>query len=96
MHFVLGHTTALEKAFAKAFFSSLKRSCPANGLGHSSTYERAVLEQGKYQARRLRGYVTKLAGYLAKGEAGAEFLRAHSGERVFYVASWLSAVSGVR
>ena len=50
--------------------------------GHSSTYERALLEQGRYQAGRLRGYITKLAGYLTKGEGGAEFLRAHTGERV--------------
>ena len=67
LHFVLGHTTALEKAFARAFFRALKPVAYAQGLGHTSTYERAVLEQGAYQAGRLRHYVSKLAGYLSRG-----------------------------
>ena len=95
LHFVLGHTTGLEKAFARTFFRELKSAAYAHGLGHTSTYEKAVLEQGKYEARRLRNYVSKLARYLSKSEGAAAFLRRHSGERVFYVAPWLSAVSGV-
>jgi hypothetical protein len=95
LHFVLGHTTALEKAFARAFFRALKPAAYMQGLGHTSTYERAVLEQGRYEAGRLRHYIAKLARYLAKGDGAGEFLFRHTGERVFYVASWLSALSGV-
>jgi hypothetical protein len=95
LHFVLGHTTALEKAFARAFFRALKSAAYLQGLGHTSTYERAVQEQGKYQAGRLHHYVTKLARYLGKAEGAAEFLFRHTGERVFYVAPWLTRISGV-
>jgi hypothetical protein len=95
LHFVLGHTTSLEKAFARAFFRELKSAAYMQGLGHKSTYERAVLEQGKYEAGRLRNYVAKLARYLGKAEGAAEFLFRHTGERVFYVAPWLSRLSGV-
>lgn len=95
LHYVVGHTTKLEKAFAGEFFRALKPAAYMQGLGHTSTYEKAVMEQGKYEAGRLRRYVTKLARYLAKGEGAGEFLRRHSGERVFYVAPWLSARSGV-
>jgi hypothetical protein len=95
LHFVLGHTTTLEKAFARTFFRDLKSAAYAHGLGHTSTYEKAVLEQGRYEAGRLRSYVSKLAGYLSKGEEAAAFLLRHSGERVFYVAPWLSRLSGV-
>jgi hypothetical protein len=95
LHFVLGHTTALEKAFARVFFRELKSAAYAHGLGHTTTYEKAVLEQGKYEASRLRNYVSKLGRYLAKSEGAAAFLLRHSGERVFYVAPWLSCLSGV-
>jgi hypothetical protein len=95
LHFVLGHTTALEKAFARTFFRELKSAAYAHGLGHTSTYEKAALEQGKYEAGRLRNYVSKLAGYLSKGEGAAAFLLRHSGERIFYVAPWLSRASGI-
>jgi hypothetical protein len=95
LHFVLGHTTALEKAFARAFFRELKSAAYAHGLGHTTTYEKAVLEQGKYEAGRLRNYVSKLAGYLSKGEGAAAFLLRHSKERIYYVAPWLSRLSGV-
>jgi hypothetical protein len=95
LHFVLGHTTALEKAFARAFFEALKPAAYMQGLGHTSTYEWALLEQGKYEAGRLRHYIAKLARYLAKAEGAGEFLFQPSGERVFYVAPWLSALSGV-
>jgi hypothetical protein len=93
LHFVLGHTTALEKAFARTFFRELKSA--AHRLGHTSTYEKAVLEQGKYEAGRLRNYVSKLSRYLSKSDGAAAFLFRHSGERVFYVAPWLSRLSGV-
>ena len=92
---MLGHTTALEKAFARGFFRELKSAAYAHGLGHTTTYERAVLEQGEYEAGRLRNYVTKLGQYLAKSEGAAAFLLRRSGERVFYVAPWLSRLSGV-
>jgi len=95
LHFVLGHTTALEKAFARTFFRELKSAAYGHGLGHTTTYQRAVLEQGKYEARRLRNYVSKLGQYLSKSEGAAAFLLRHSGERVFYVAPWLSRLSGV-
>ena len=95
LHFVLGHTTALEKAFARAFFRELKTAAYAHGLGHTTTYEKAVLEQGRYEAGRLRHYMSKLAGYLSKAEGAAAFLLRHSGERIFYVAPWLSRLSGV-
>lgn len=39
--------------------------------------------------------MSKLAGYLSKGEGAAAFLLRHSGERIFYVAPWLSRLSGV-
>lgn len=95
LHFVLGHTTKLEKAFARAFFPELKTAAYAHGLGHTTSYEKAVLEQGKYEAGRLRNYISKLAGYLSKSEGAAAFLLRYSGERVFYVAPWLSRLSGV-
>jgi len=95
LHFVLGHTTALEKAFARAFFRELKSAAYAHGLGHTTTYEKAVLEQGKYEAGRLRNYVSKLAGYLSKGDGAAAFLLRHSKERIYDVAPWLSRLSGV-
>ena len=53
------------------------------------------MEQGKYEAGRLRNYVAKLARYLGKAEGAAEFLFRHTGERVFYVAPWLSRLSGI-
>ena len=54
-----------------------------------------MLEQGKYEAGRLRHYFSKLANYLSKGEGASAFLLRHTGERVFYVAPWLSRLSGV-
>ena len=35
-----------------------------------ATYEKAALEQGTYEARRLRNYVSKLGQYLSKSEGG--------------------------
>lgn len=83
LHFVLGHTTALEKVFARAFFRELKAAVYAHGLGHTMTYAKAVLEQGKYEAGRLRNYVSKLGRYLSKSEGASAFLLRHSGERAF-------------
>lgn len=57
------HTTALEKAFAREFFGELKAAAHAHGLGHTTTYEKAVLEQGKYEAGRLRNYISKLGPF---------------------------------
>ena len=37
----------------------------------------------------------KLGRYLAKDKGGGEFLKPHVGERVFYVAPWLSKLSGI-
>lgn len=54
-----------------------------------------MLEQGKYEACRLRNYVSKLGQYLSKSEGASAFLLRHSGERFFYVAPWLSRLSGV-
>ncbi len=87
--------TALEKAFARTFFRELKSAAYAHGLGHTTNYEMAVLEQGNYEAGRLRNYVSKLGQYLSKSDGAAAFLRRHTGERVFYVAPWLSRLSGV-
>jgi len=49
----------------------------------------------RYQAERFHGYLAKLARYLSKSTTGGEFLRKHHGERVFYVAPWLSQLSGL-
>jgi len=43
------HSRRLEKAFARAFFRALKSAACLQALGHTSTYERAVLEQGEYE-----------------------------------------------
>jgi hypothetical protein len=45
--------------------------------------------------RGFHGYLAKLARYLAKPGSAGEFLRKHHGQRVFYVAPWLSQLSGV-
>jgi hypothetical protein len=94
-HIVCGHTTALEIAFAKAFFDALPRAARHHGLGFTDRYRFAVAKQGKYEAARFHGYLAKLARYLAKESSGAEFLLKHHGRRVFYVAPWLSRLSGV-
>jgi hypothetical protein len=52
-------------------------------------------KQGKYQAQQFHGYLAKLARYLAKSASAGEFLRKHHGERVYYVAPWLSKLSGL-
>lgn len=95
LHGVLGHTTALEKAYAKAFLDALPRAARKQGLGFTDRYRYVVGRQGKYEAGRLRGYITKLTRYLAKDAHGREFLELHHGERIFYVAPWLTRLSGM-
>jgi hypothetical protein len=94
-HIVVGHTTALEIAFAKAFFDALPRAARHHGLGFTDRYRYAIAKQGKYEAARFHGYLAKLARYLAKDASGSEFLLKHHGQRVFYVAAWLSRLSGM-
>ena len=95
LHGVLGHTTKVEKAFARAFLDALPRAARTHGLGFTDRYGFVVQKQARYEAGRLRHYIAKLARYLAKDADGAEFLKAHHGERIFYVAPWLSRLSGV-
>jgi hypothetical protein len=95
LHGVLGHTTKLEKAYAKAFLDGLPRAARHHGLGFTDRYRWVVQKQSKYEAGRLRHYITKLTRYLAKDAHGAEFLKLHHGERIFYVAPWLTRLSGL-
>lgn len=95
LHGVLGHTSKLEKAYARAFLDALPRAARKHGLGFTDRYWYVVQKQSRYEAGRLRHYITKLTRYLAKDAHGAEFLQAHHGERIFYVAPWLSRLSGV-
>jgi len=94
LHGVLGHTTKLEKAYAKAFLGALPRAAKIHGLGFTDRYWFVVQKQSRYEAGRLRHYITKLSRYLAKDAGGAEFLQLHHGERIFYVAPWLTRLSG--
>ena len=66
-----------------------------HGLGFTDRSWWVVQQQSKYEAGRLRHYITKLTRYLAKDAHGAEFLQLHHGERVFYVAAWLTNISGL-
>jgi hypothetical protein len=95
LHGVLGHTTKLEKVYAKAFLGALPRAARHHGLGFTDRYWWVVQQQSKYEAGRLRHYITKLTRYLAKDAHGAEFLQLHHGERIFYVAPWLTRLSGL-
>jgi hypothetical protein len=94
-HVVCPHTTALEIAFTRAFFDALPRATRHHQLGNIDRYKFALAKQGRYHAREFHGYLAKLARYLAKSSSAGEFLRKHHGERVFYVAPWLSRLSGV-
>ena len=93
-HIVCGHTTSLEIAFTRAFFDALPRAARHHGLGFTDRYRFALAKQSEYRAERFHGYLAKLARYLAK-ENGAEFLFKHDGQRVFYIAPWLSRLSGL-
>ena len=94
-HVVCPHTTAVEIAFTRAFFDALPRAARHHGLGLTDRYRYAVGKQGRHQAKHFHGYLAKLARYLAKSASAGEFLRLHHGERVYYVAPWLSQLSGV-
>jgi hypothetical protein len=94
-HVVCPHTSALEIAFTRAFFDALPRATRHHQLGTVDRYRFALVKQGRYHAREFHGYLAKLARYLAKSTSAGEFLRKHHGERVFYVAPWLSRLSGV-
>jgi hypothetical protein len=94
-HLACPHTTALEIAFTRAFFDALPRAARHHELGLTDRYRYAIAKQGRYQARQFHGYLAKLARYLAKSASAGEFLRKHHGERVFYVAPWLSQLSGL-
>jgi hypothetical protein len=95
LHGVLGHTTRIEKAYAKAFLDALPRAARRHGLGFTDRYWWVVQKQSKYEAGRLQHYISKLTRYLAKDAHGAEFLELHRGERIFYVAPWLTQLSGL-
>lgn len=94
-HIVCPHTTALDIAFTKAFFDALPRAARHHGLGHVDRYRYVVARQGRHEAKKFHGYLGKLARYLAKSSSAGEFLQKHHGERVYYVAPWLSKLSGV-
>jgi hypothetical protein len=69
LHGVLGHTTKVEKAFAKAFLDALPGAAREHGLGFTDRYAYVVHKQAKYEAGRLRHYITKLTRYLARTRA---------------------------
>lgn len=94
-HIVCPHTTAMEIAFTKAFFDALPRAARHHELGHVDRYRFVVARQGRHEAQKFHGYLGKLARYLAKSSTASEFLQKHHGERVYYVAPWLSKLSGV-
>jgi hypothetical protein len=94
-HVVCPHTTADEIAFTKAFFDALPRAARHHGLGHVDRYRYVVAKQGWHEAQKFHGYLGKLARYLAKSSTAGEFLQKHHGERVYYVAPWLTKLSGL-
>ena len=94
-HVVCPHTSGLEIAFTRAFFDALPRAARHHGLGNVDRYRFVVARQGRHEASKLHGYLSKLARYLAKSSSAGEFLRKHEGERVFYVAPWLTKLSGL-
>src|SRR5579862_61753 len=94
-HIVCPHTTALEIVFTRAFFDALPRAARHHGLGHVDRYRFVVARQGRHEAHKFHGYLGKLARYLAKSSSAGEFLQRHAGERVYYVAPWLTRLSGL-
>ena len=94
-HIVCPHTTALEIAFTHAFFDALPRAARHHRLGYVDRYHHVAGRQGRHEAQKFHGYLAKLARYLAKSSTAGEFLHKHHGERVYYVAPWLSKLSGV-
>lgn len=93
-HIVLGHATKVEKAFARFFVDGLARFAAGHGLGFVDRYSHALWKQRDYQgpgqAERAARYLSK---YVSK-ERAADWLRAKAGQRVFYVAPWLSRTAG--
>ena len=93
-HLVLGRATKVEKAFARFFVDALARFAPEHGLGFVDRYNHALWRQREYQgpgqaeraARNLSKYVSK--------QRAADWLREKAGQRVFYVAPWLSRAAG--
>lgn len=93
-HLVLGHATKVEKAFARFFVDGLARFAAEHGLGFVDRYNHALWSQRQYQgpgqAERAARYLSK---YVSK-ERAADWLREKVGQRVFYVAPWLSQAAG--
>jgi hypothetical protein len=93
-HIVLGHATKMEKAFARFFVNALDRFATEHGLGFVDGYNKALWTQRPYQgpgqAERAARYLSK---YVSK-ERAADWLREKVGQRVFYVAPWLSQAAG--
>jgi hypothetical protein len=93
-HLVLGHATKVEKAFARFFVDALARFSAEHGLGFVDRYNHALWRQRQYQgvgqAERAARYLSK---YVSK-ERASEWLREKVGQRVFYVAPWLSRAAG--
>lgn len=94
-HVVCPHTSALEIVFTRAFFDALPRAARHHGLGHVDRYRFVVAKQGRHEARKFHGYLGKLARYLGKSSSAGAFLQRHAGERVYYVAPWLTRLSGL-
>lgn len=93
-HIVLGHASKVEKAFARFFVNGLDRFAAEHGLGFVDGYNKALWQQRQYQAP---GQAERAARYLSKyvsKERAADWLREKSGQRVFYVAPWLSRAAG--
>jgi hypothetical protein len=93
-HLVLGHASKVEKAFARFFVDALARFADQHGLGLVDRYGHALWRprqyQGPGQAERAAWYLSK---YVSK-ERAADWLREKVGQRVFYVAPWLSRAAG--
>jgi hypothetical protein len=93
-HLVLGHASKVEKAFARFFVDALARFAGEHGLGFVDRYNHALWRQRPYQgpgqAERAARYLSK---YVSK-ERAADWLREKIGQRVFYVAPWLSQAAG--
>jgi hypothetical protein len=94
VHLVLGHASKVEKAFARFFVDALARFAANHGLGFVDRYNPAPWCQREYQGR---GQAERAARYLSKyvsKERAADWLREKVGQRVFYVAPWLSRAAG--
>jgi len=93
-HLVLGHASKVEKAFARFFVDALARFAAEHNLGFVDRYSHALGGQRQYQgagqAERAARYLSK---YMSK-ERASDWLREKVGQRVFYVAPWLSRAAG--